>query len=198
MSSQQGQTLARKSLSCTLAHLPYIFIHMKWNVTLCTISAQTSHLKCQKWFLARFFSFTALAPLDFHSLSSWSVSEGLFVRRDWGEIEVIHCFSHCAHFIQLFRSKAEASFSPFSLFTARQACTCTVQAYMYKKTHSHATFFNHSCASVLHLSTCAHIHEWENTSTHTCTNTDACPHMHTRTDTHSHTHTHTHTLTLMV
>lgn len=41
MSSQQGQTLARKSLSCRHEHLPYIFIHMKWNVTLSMISEHT-------------------------------------------------------------------------------------------------------------------------------------------------------------
>lgn len=88
MSSQQGQTLVRKSLSCTLAHLPYIFIHMKGNVTLSMITNALSHaLPIYYWTrtqvsLILFVSFTALAPLNFHFVSSQSNFESHFVKRD--------------------------------------------------------------------------------------------------------------------
>lgn len=43
-SAQQGHILARKSLSCTLPHLPYMFIIMQWNVALCTITNALSDI----------------------------------------------------------------------------------------------------------------------------------------------------------
>lgn len=103
MSSQQGQTLARKSLSCTLAHLPYIFIHMKWNVTLSTISAHTSHLKSVESDIYHAFSLLLHLLLLTFTLSAVKVSVRAILL---GEIEVrlswfttsptVHILSYCS------------------------------------------------------------------------------------------------------
>lgn len=99
MSSQQGQTLARKSLSCPFALLAYIFILMKANVTLSTIANALSHSwrMCRNTCLSvnvftkisnEWSHSISLAWLEFPFISSWHASEACLERK-----EMIHHFS---------------------------------------------------------------------------------------------------------